>query len=44
MILPWEGGRNVRGGVEEQAHLGGQPAGDGVVAGEIRWEDRLDLH
>ncbi len=34
-------------GLEEQAHLGRQPAGHGghgVAAGEVRWEDRPDLY
>ena len=37
-------GRHLRGRMEEQAHLGRQPAGDGIAAGEVRGESRSDLH
>jgi hypothetical protein len=39
-----QGGRHLRGGLAEQAHLGRQPAGDGVAPGEVRGEDRPHLH
>ena len=42
--LRGQGGRHLRGGLAEQAHLGRQPAGDGVAAGEVRGEDRPHLH
>ena len=32
-------GDTFRGGLAQQAHLGRQPAGDGLAAGTLRWED-----